>query len=162
MNELFGLLDALESTVLEGKRVPLTDRIMVEEKKVLSLISKMRLAMKSNGKAVRKSVEINGRDDYMAEDLHRVSPLHKDSAASLIYTETNSREAMETARLEAEKMKNDAYAYADTILATLMTLVAKLQKNVVSMEKSIGNSRQLLEKDVQQIVEEGVLHDALK
>ena len=38
MNQLLGLLDSLEASLLEGKRIPLTRMTIIQEKELLSKI----------------------------------------------------------------------------------------------------------------------------
>ena len=45
MSKLLGLLDVLESKILEGKKVPLTEKVMVDEDEVMSIIDKIRYCL---------------------------------------------------------------------------------------------------------------------
>ena len=56
MNEVLGLLDSLEATILEGKKIPLTDKVMLEEPVLLNLIDKIRLVLKSDDNIAKKSI----------------------------------------------------------------------------------------------------------
>jgi hypothetical protein len=47
--EILGLLDHLESIVLDSAKVPFTKKIMVDEDKLLSVIDKMRMVMQGGG-----------------------------------------------------------------------------------------------------------------
>ena len=47
--EILGLIDTLESMILEGFRVPLTKKTMINEEKVLQVIDKIRLVAQGGG-----------------------------------------------------------------------------------------------------------------
>lgn len=47
--EILGLLDTLESMILEGFRVPLTKKTMIDEEKVLQVVDKIRLVAQGGG-----------------------------------------------------------------------------------------------------------------
>ena len=47
--ELLGIVDSLEATILEASKIPFSDNIIIDEKSLLSLIDKIRIAMKSQG-----------------------------------------------------------------------------------------------------------------
>ena len=50
MSEVLGLIDALEASVLEGKKIPLTEKVVVSEVSLLEIIDKIRLVIKSDQK----------------------------------------------------------------------------------------------------------------
>ena len=43
--EILGLLDTLESMILDGTKIPLTKKILINEDKILAVIDKMRLVI---------------------------------------------------------------------------------------------------------------------
>ena len=46
MSKLLGLLDALESVILEGPKVPLSNKLLVSEERVSEIIEKIRITIK--------------------------------------------------------------------------------------------------------------------
>ena len=46
MSEVLGLLDALEAVILDSKKVPLTDNVIVNEQKLIDIIDKLRTVVK--------------------------------------------------------------------------------------------------------------------
>ena len=140
MNELMGLLDSLEATILEGKRIPLTDKIMLEEKKILSLVDKLRLVLKSNGSIVKRLV-----DQSRQEEAQKT----KSESAIPGRVPEQMEDLLAQAHVEAEKIKDGAKEYADYILANLQLLVTKMQKNLIKVEKGIEDGRHLIEKSKQ-------------
>lgn len=133
MNEVLGLLDSLEATFLEAPRVPLTNKLIVEEKKVLQIIDKVRLAIK-NGNVVRQSVDILASLD---------ETVNADSVATKVISST---ETVVEAQKKAKKVKEGANDYAEYVLASLQLTVTKMQKNIGKLEKNIMSGRDVLEK----------------
>ena len=132
MNEAFGLIDALEALILEGKRVPLSDRIMVSETKILELIDKLRLIIQSNGNVVHRAVDIG----------------HKEVAAFSEFGRQeigSAEDGVFEAQKKAEKIKSGANEYADQILANLQLTIAKMQKNLAKMDQNLESGRKMID-----------------
>ena len=128
MDEIFGLIDALEAVVLEGKKVPFSDKIMVEEHRLLQMIDKMRLVIKSNGSIIKRSIDLTKKE----EAKPKVEPQKTDQV---------------TAELEAEKIKKGAQEYADYVMANIQLMITKMQTNLVKAEKIITDSRSMISEE---------------
>jgi hypothetical protein len=137
MNEMYGLLDSLEAVILEGKRVPLTDKIMVDEKRILGILDKVRLGLKSNGSIVKRTVD-QSRNRGKSETKQFSVP---DDAPEAV------TDLLAQAQKEAVEIRDGAKEYADYVIANLQLLVAKMQKNLLKVEKNVDDSRGLLEKN---------------
>ena len=129
MNDILGLVDSLEATILESPKVPLTDKLIIEEKKILQLVDKVRLAIKDGGIA-RQSIDIN--KEFSIQD-----PVQK-----VVKPQDNISEAQEKAR----QVKQGANEYAEYVLSNLQLSITKLQNHIVKLEKNIENGREVLEK----------------
>lgn len=104
---VLGMLEALETLVLDGRAIPLTDYVMCDTKKVLMIVSQVRTQIQQIPDAG---------------------------------VETDSDEIQG----EAAKIRQEANAYADQVLAKLLLVVTKIQKHVVGMERTLETSRELL------------------
>jgi|AACY02.9.fsa_nt_gi hypothetical protein len=118
-NKLLGLLDVLESSVVDGKRVPLTQNIMVNEQQVIEILDKIRTV-------------INSLDEQ--EKSKRIQPM-LDQPVNM----------GEEAAQEAKKVKDGANKYAHYILSNLQLTVTKMQNNLVKLEKNIESGRNMIE-----------------
>ena len=132
MSEILGLLDALESVVLESKKIPLTENIILEERKVIDLIDKIRITVNSNGNNVRKTVDINEESSNQSDDIviDRLKPAQKES------------DILE----EAKKIKEGASEYAEYVLTSLQLTITKMQNNLIKLEKNIESGRNIIHK----------------
>ena len=60
MSEILGLLDSVEAEILEAKRIPLLDYVILDERKVLLILDKLRLTLQGNGQSVYGSLKKEG------------------------------------------------------------------------------------------------------
>ena len=129
MNEVLGVLDALEATILEGKKVPFTEKILLNEKQLIDLIDKLRVSlsrMNSNGQNDESMLKIDKRKSKIGNQLN------------------DQKEAIDIQH--ENKIKQGANEYAEYILSSLLMTVTKMQKNLVRLEQSIESGRNLIEK----------------
>lgn len=137
MDEVFGIIDALESTILEGKKVPFSEKIVIEEKKLLSLVDKLRLVLKSDGNMIKRSINASEKDKAYEKAVES-NPSEDNSV-------DKNTQILEEAVNQAEKIKTGANEYADYVLANLHLMVTKMQTNLVKIEKSLTNGRDALD-----------------
>ena len=67
MSKLLGLLDVLESKILEGKKVPLTEKVMVDEDEVMSIIDKIRSVLQSDD-VIQNNIQIKPVNEFSSAD----------------------------------------------------------------------------------------------
>jgi hypothetical protein len=133
MNELLGIIDAIEARIMEGKKVPFTDKVVVHEGQILMLLDKLRIVAGNDSAAIRKAVEIGNR------------PEEKPSTPSVETTVTPTQDAVK-AHIEALRIREDAAIYADNVLAHLQLLVTKMQKNIIKIEQNLENGRTMMDR----------------
>lgn len=131
MIEILGLLDALESEVLESKKIPLTEKIILEEKRIVDLIDKIRKTIHSNGNIVHESVNINEEKNMINDYSDHTKHILEDEEKVLA---------------EAKKIKNGADEYAQYILTSLQLTIAKMQTNLIKLEKNIESGIDIINK----------------
>ncbi len=141
MNQLLGLLDSLEASLLEGKRIPLTRMTIIQEKELLSLVDKMRLVLKSNGRGARMAVEQGSKGDVQEEENDENGSVSKDS--SPVDRQDYS-----------DKITKGANDYAENVLANLQLMLTKMQKEIVRLERSVESGRKVLDHQKDQHKEE--------
>ncbi len=133
MNHILGLLDTLESIVLESQKVPLTKKVVVEEERVIELIDKIRNTVKSNGEVVQQSVSVE-------ESQRRIAEIGPDTQL----------EELE----KAKKIKKGAEDYAKYVLTNLQLTVTKMQNNLIKLEKNIESGRRVIDEKKESIESE--------
>lgn len=116
MMELLGLLDTLEATILSGKKSLFSEKVTMPSTKLLEIIDKMRIIMKSGGGTAKRAIE-----NLSIHDPH------------------NEKVILSKVQREALLIKEGANMYADETLAYLKATVLRL-------ERTIENGRRRLEK----------------
>ena len=138
MSKLLGLLDALESEIVDGKKVPLTEKVMVEEQDVMAIIDKMRAVIQSDD-VIKQNIQVNTTSELSSTP----------DQATIKEQTSNDLE-------KAKKIKEGAQEYAQYILSNLQLIVTKMQNNLVKLEKNIEGGRKIIdernnsEKDLKQ------------
>ncbi len=112
--DILHLVDRLEEVFNEGRPIPLTRKLAVDEDRVLELIDQMRVSIPDE---VKKAQQIlNQRDKILAqsqEEADRTVKLAQEKAAQMV-----EREALvEQAKLRAQEVLRQAQADADSIRA---------------------------------------------
>ena len=120
MNEILGMLAALESVIESGSRMPFSNKRVVEEDKIVSIIRKIKRSIEQKEYANQKEVD----------KTHAINPC-KD---------------VQNALEKAAQIESGAREYADYVLASLQLVISKMQKDLVKLEKNIDSGRELLEK----------------
>ncbi len=134
MNKVLGLLDALEAIILDSKKIPMTDKVVVVEKQVIDVLDKIRLVLKSEEDVVEKTVDI-------AQE--KPTPIISSTV------ENTTEEELE----KAKKIKKGAEDYANYVLTNLQLAVTKMQTNLVKLEKNIESSRKVIDEKQNKINE---------
>lgn len=130
MSELLGLLDALEAVILDSKKVPLTDNVIVNEKKLIDIIDKVRTVVKTKGDILKEKYQ-------MQNEVRSTEP---------IPNENITLSDIEKEMQKAKKIKQGAQDYAAFVLSNLQLTVTKMQNNLIKLEKNIESGREVIEK----------------
>jgi len=133
MNEVLGLIDSIEATILEGKKVPFSEKVVLDERRLLGLLDKLRLVIKNDSNLIRRSIEMSSDEDRIAASVVIESPtgIHPD--------------VLRQAEDESRRIRRNADEYADNVLAHLQMVVTRAQKNMIKLEQSIDAGREHLD-----------------
>jgi cell division septum initiation protein DivIVA len=144
--DILHLVDRLEEVFNEGRPIPLTRKLAVDEDRVLELIDQMRVSIPDE---VKKAQQIlNQRDKILAqaqEEADRTVKLAQEKAAQLV-----EREALvEQAKIRAQEIIRQAQGDADGIRAdaddyvldTLTRLEAETARSLQQIQNGINKLR---------------------
>lgn len=136
--ELQQLINQLETVISHGKRVPLSQNIMVDEESVRRLIDQMRVSVPDIIKQAERT--LGERDRIIAqanEEASRIVQMGREQATDMIehheLVEDARRRAQEiiaNADREAAGMRAEADRYALSSLASLAEQLAKIEREV--------------------------------
>jgi hypothetical protein len=148
--EILGLLDTLESVVLDGTKIPLTKKVMINEEKVLGIIDKMRLVAQGGGGFAKDAIvgaslpggasSVAGRqgkkdeirivveDERGAKDEGRRTKDEILEGRSV--DEAKAVEILQQAYQMAKEIREGADKYADEVLANLEATSTRILRTV--------------------------------
>jgi cell division septum initiation protein DivIVA len=114
--KVLGLLDTLESLILDGFKVPLSKKVMVDEEKLLSIIDKIRLVLQNGdelpAKAQMQTVESIKIDEQPAAGNN------------------SSADVLAQAYKLAKEIREGADKYADEVLANLELTSSRVLRTI--------------------------------
>lgn len=125
--EILGLLDALESMILDSPRVPFTKKLVVDEEKVLKLIDKLRIVMQGGGGVARTAIGGKGESSARHELEPKAEPTETDRRTQ---SESKAVEVIEQAYQMAKEIREGADKYADEVLANLESTSTRVLRTV--------------------------------
>ncbi len=118
--EILGLLDTLESTILDGFKIPFTKKILMDEEKILSIIDKMRLVVQGGEGLAKEAIAAKGE----GKEAPRVEGQPKDSS------DAKAVEVLQQAYQMAKEIREGADSYADDVLANLEATSTRILRTV--------------------------------
>jgi cell division septum initiation protein DivIVA len=135
--EILGLLDTLESLILDGFKIPLTKKTLVNEEQILSVIDKIRLVVQGGEDFAKSAI---GREKITSQRSLEV-------AAAPLAQEAQSEKGESAAVLEqayqiAKEVRGGADNYADEVLSNLELTTTRILRTVQA-------GRERLQKTVQ-------------
>lgn len=146
--EILGLLDTLESVVLDGTKIPLTKKVMINEEKVLGIIDKMRLVAQGGGGFAKDAIvgaslpggasSVAGRQGKKEEirivvEDEKKEPMRERRDEALdgrSADEAKAVEILQQAYQMAKEIREGADKYADEVLANLEATSTRILRTV--------------------------------
>lgn len=125
--DILHLIDRLEALLNEGRHLPLTRGVVVDEQRVWDIVDQMRIAVPEE---VKKAKRVNQERDRIVAQAHeeasRIIELAREEALGLVAdhelarsAETRAATIVERARHDAEAIKVDADDYVMQVLSEL-------------------------------------------
>ncbi len=121
--EILGLLDTLESIILDSTKIPFTKRVMVDEEKVLGIIDKMRNVIRGGGDIARTAIT-RGRGEQPEAVMEEAEGERRPQA------ESKAVEVLEQAYQMAKEIREGADKYADEVLANLEATSTRILRTI--------------------------------
>jgi cell division septum initiation protein DivIVA len=146
--ELQQLINQLEHIISQGKRVPLSQSIMVDEEAVRRVIDQMRVSVPDMIKQAERT--LGERDRIIAqasEEAGRIIQLAREQATDMVEhhelaeaARKRANELLAEAEREAATMRAEADKYALASLASLAEQVTKVQREVENGMRALQES----------------------
>ncbi|MBI5699525.1 hypothetical protein HZC35_04340 [Candidatus Saganbacteria bacterium] len=135
--EILGLLDTLESLILDGFKIPLTKKTLVNEEQILSIIDKLRLVAQGGEDFAKSAI---GKEKLLSN-----RPAENPAAAPAQEDQSEKGEStvvLEQAYQIAKEVRGGADKYADEVLSNLELTTTRVLRTVQA-------GRERLQKTVQ-------------
>jgi cell division septum initiation protein DivIVA len=138
--ELDDLIDELEDALAEGRRVPFSGRLMVDEERILDIIDRMRVAIPEEQKRARRIIQEQER--LIAEAQARVQQVLEEKGL-LEAVERERARLLQVAEQEAGQVRAGADDYARQVLEELDERLVKLTTSVRNGLAALGGEEQV-------------------
>ena len=125
--EILGLLDTLESILLDGFKVPFTKKVMVNEEKILSIIDKMRLVIQGGEGMAKEAIAAKMG---MIEGMKEKDEAIKAAMEGRPQEESKAVDVLQQAYQMAKEIREGADHYADEVLANLEATSTRILRTV--------------------------------
>jgi cell division septum initiation protein DivIVA len=147
------LIDRLEQTLAESRRIPLTANLIVDEDRVFNIIDQLRVTLPEE---VKKASRVEAEKDRILaqaqEEAERIRELAKQEAAELVRRDTIMAAAqqradtiLERARREADILRHDSDAY-------VMEVLSKLEEDLLRSLSVVRNGMRKIQVDHEAMV----------
>ena len=127
-SQLLGLIDAIESTLLDSKRIPLTDQMIISEKVILPMLQKLR-QLAQNETSIPKRLQTSQRD------FEKPQKPKYDVGASALSPE--ARSIIE----KAKKIESGADHYAHEVLTQLQIVATLILRQIKNSKKQLEDKK---------------------
>jgi len=134
--EILGLLDTLESTILDGFKVPFVKKIIMDEEKVLSIIDKMRLVVQG-GEGLAKEAIAAKSDGTVAAAPKATAQGSPEQRAK---DDNKAVEILQQAYQMAKEIREGADKYADEVLANLESTSTRILRTIKAGRDRLNKS----------------------
>ncbi|MFH0887137.1 MAG: hypothetical protein V1843_03100 [bacterium] len=132
--EILGLLDSLESMILDSFKIPLSGKTIVNEGEILALIDKIRLVAQSGEDFAKKAIErdMHFKDDSKKDEQLIQKAVSEVSAKGISDKELEEKaaEIIEQAYEISKEIRHGADKYADDVLANLEATSSRILRTI--------------------------------
>lgn len=131
--ELLGLIDAIEAVVLDSPRFMFSDKIIIQEKKLLEMLAKLRIVAQTDGEAAQRAVK--GEPVPRMKHLAVKKPALPDpravaAAAPEGPVQKTVEQVLAEAKTKAEGTIQGADEYAKDVINQLLIMTTKIQRTL--------------------------------
>lgn len=121
------MIDELEDVLAEGRRVPFSGRLLVDEDKLLDIIDRMRVAVPDEIKQARRVI---GEQERLLSEAQAKVQQALEEQGLLAAVETERARLIEQAERDATSIRAGADDYATQVLGDLEQRLQKLTNSV--------------------------------
>lgn len=121
----------------EGRRVPFSGRLLIDEERVLDIIDRMRVAVPEE---LRQARRVIGEQERLLGEAHERVRQALEEQGLMAAVEAERQRLLTQAERDAEAIRAGADDYAQQVLEELEQRLAKLSSSVQNGLKELRNS----------------------
>jgi cell division septum initiation protein DivIVA len=121
------LIDVLEDSLAEGRRVPFSGRLLVDEERILDIIDRMRVAVPEELKQARRVI---GEQERLLTEARTQVQQAMEEQGLLVAVEAERQRLIAEAERDAQAVRAGADDYARQVLEELEQRLARLSASV--------------------------------
>nr|PZN35852.1 MAG: hypothetical protein DIU80_01045 [Chloroflexota bacterium] len=121
------MIDELEDVLAEGRRVPFSGRLLIDEERILDIIDRMRVAVPEELRQARRV--ISEQERLLSEAQQRVHEVLEEQGL-MAAVEAERKRLLEQAEREAQAIRAGADDYARQVLEELEQRLVRLTTSV--------------------------------
>ncbi|MFP4200045.1 MAG: hypothetical protein ACLFS8_01365 [Clostridia bacterium] len=151
--DLWSIIDELEATVTDGMHLPLSDRVMISEQEVFSLLDELRAMLPEEISQARNVVmeeerilrEARERADRTVKEAEEYAARLVSESAVNVQAEEEAKKKVAEAEETARKIKVEAHRYVDDVLKQLSGVLGRAMERVSEGRKELRASGDIRE-----------------
>jgi len=128
--EILGLLDSMESMILDSFKIPMTGKVFINEADILSLIDKMRLVCQKGDGYAKGFIETDKRNISQRSDRIEVPHVSEIKSITKDNLDEKAIEVIQQAYQMAKEIRIGADKYADEVLANLEVTSSRILRTI--------------------------------
>ncbi len=138
--EILGLLDALESMILDSFKLPFTKKLVINEDKILAVIDKIRLVAQGGGSFAKDAIG-KGMGKESGEKVEKVQAVEAKEVTTAAPKEGGEAvDILQQAYQMAKEIREGADKYADEVLANLEATSGRILRTIQAGRERLAKS----------------------
>ena len=142
---LIELLDRLEGIIEDSKRMPLSNKVLVDAYDVLELLDKIRISLPDE---VKKAEELLKEKDTIIAEATREAESLRGSASEYLKSMVSEDEIVKAAEMEAKRILNQAERDAEDIRKGASQYASEV---LLKLDENLDRALQVIRRGVEEL-----------
>lgn len=144
--EILGLLDTLESMIMDGSRIPFTKKLIINEEKLLAVVDKIRLVVQGGGGFAKEAITGKPIPKEQGQVQAEAKAQVPEAAATNPPEGGEAVEVLQQAYQMAKEIREGADHYADEVLENLEATSSRILRTVKAGRDRLAKTTAVEEK----------------
>jgi hypothetical protein len=148
--DIQNLIDRLEQTLSEGRRIPLSANLIVDEDRIFTIIDQMRVSIPDE---IKRASRVEAEKDRIlaqaAEEAERIRELARQEASDLIRRDPVMSAAQQRAEAILERARRDSAVVRQDADTYVMDVLAKLEDDLLRSLAVVRNGMHRLQTELE-------------